>query len=102
MEWLNESISITDFLKRTSLILGKVLCIEDLDVNISLDTKLVNGVGQNDFDLSSIDYADFIVLMETEFDFEFDFFVQIKTIGDMYNYLFERNEGNKVDADEGE
>lgn len=87
MDCLSENIDAVEFLDRTSLILGKVLCVDNLGVAISLETKLVNGVGQNDFDLSSIDYANFIVLMEEEFDFEFDFFIQIRTVGDMYNYI---------------
>lgn len=99
MEHVNNYVDTSEFLQKTSLVLSKVLCMEELGFDITMNTKLVNGVGQNDFDLSSIDYADFIILMEEEFDFEFDFFVQIHTVGEMYSYIFSKEE-SKVNCDE--
>lgn len=85
-ETSKDEITIELFIEKVSLILNKVL--EDGKTpRITPDTKLVNGVGQNDFDLSSIDYVDFIVLLEKEFDFVFYFDINLNTIGDFYSYI---------------
>lgn len=80
-------IEVTSFLEKMREILSKVLCEECLEIPISLDTYLINGVGMNGLDLSSIDYVDFLVSVENEYDIIYDFSARIYTVGDIYNYI---------------
>ena len=61
-------INLVEFLDNVKVLLAKILCVNKLDLPLGLDTKLVNGVGINDFDLASIDYVEFLVLVEKEYD----------------------------------
>lgn len=86
---MNDRIDIAPFLETMGALLAKTLCIKNMNIPITLETKLVNGVGTNDIDLNSIDYVDFLVCIENEFDIIFDFEAKILTIGDIYQYINE-------------
>ena len=82
-----QQLNTIPFLENMSSILAKVLCVEKLDVPVTLKTRLINGVGDNDIELSSIDYVQFLVRVEEEYGIICDFETQIYTIGDVYNYI---------------
>lgn len=54
---------------------------------LTFDTSLVSGVGMNTLNLSSIDYVDFLVCVETAYNIIYDFDIALYTIGDIYNYI---------------
>lgn len=84
---MNINVNKDEFINDMSKMIANVLCMNSIDMNITFDTKLVNGIGDNDIELSSIDYVEFLVNIENKYNIEFDFNVKIYTIGDVYNYL---------------
>ena len=80
-------LDVSSFLENITQILRKVLYNDIISIPITLDTELVNGVGSNNLDMSSIDYVDFLAIVEKEYDFVYDFDSQIYTVGDIYNYI---------------
>lgn len=80
-------LEIIPFLENMSSILAKILCVDKFDVPVTLKTRLVNGVGENDLELASIDYVQFLVRVEEEYGIICDFETQIYTIEDVYNYI---------------
>ena len=84
---MDKNLEVISFLENMSNILAKILCVDKLDVPVTLETRLVNGVGVNDIELASIDYVDFLLYVEKEYDIVYDFETQIHTIGDVYNYI---------------
>lgn len=82
-------LEVKPFLNSMSDILAEILYMETMDIPITLETKLVNGVGTDGMDLSSIDYVDFLARVEYEYNIVYDFNVTIHTIGDIYGYIKE-------------
>lgn len=76
-----------DRLQKLKSILAKILEYEEEEIQINLDSKLVGGVGDNDLNLSSIDYVEFVVEIEKEFDIIYDFNIQISTIKELLDYI---------------
>lgn len=77
--------------------LHKVLEVESLDVDIRDDINLVGGISFGNLGLSSIDYVEFIILMEDEFNIVFDFDVRINSISEMVDYI--KNEKENYSAE---
>lgn len=92
---MENQLEIESFLDNMRSILMKVLCVKDLNIEITLETDLVNGVGTDCLGLSSIDYVDFLVLVETEYDIIYDFDTAVYTIGDVYNFIKEYRKGKE-------
>ena len=84
---MDRQLDVISFLENMNSILAKILCTDKLDVPVTLETRLVNGVGVNDIELASIDYVDFLVCVEEKYNIVYDFETQIHTIGDVYNYI---------------
>ena len=85
---LAEQLDVKLFLEKVSSILGQILQGgNELEVPITLETSLVNGVGINDIDLSSIDYVRLLVIIEEEYDIIYDFTTVVYTVGDIYDYI---------------
>ena len=83
-----EQLDVKLFLEKVSSILGQILQGgNELEVPITLETSLVNGVGINDIDLSSIDYVRLLVIIEEEYDIIYDFMTVVYTVGDIYDYI---------------
>lgn len=68
-------------------ILANLLEDDSIKTSITEDTKLINGVGEHDLGLSSIDYVEFIVEVEKEFDIVFEFEFEINTVADLLSYI---------------
>ena len=75
----NEKLSQEFFLKSIEDILKEILGITELWVNLTMDTSLVFGVGENGVDLASIDFVDLIVKVENEYNVTFEFDAAIYT-----------------------
>ena len=75
----NEKLSQEFFLKSIEDILKEILGITELWVNLTMDTSLVFGVGENSLDLASIDFVDLIVKVENEYNVTFEFDAAIYT-----------------------
>lgn len=84
---MSEQLDLMIFLENMNSILANVLNVDKLSIPITLETKLINGVSTNGLDLSSIDYIDFIAIIETEYDIIYSFDTQIYTISDAYNFI---------------
>lgn len=83
-----EQLDVKLFLEKVSSILGQILQGgNELEVPITLETSLVNGVGINDIDLSSIDYVRLLVIIEEEYDIIYDLTTVVYTVGDIYDYI---------------
>lgn len=80
------------FLKNIESLLQDVLAIDTLNIPITLETQLVNGVGENRIDLSSIDYVFFLVAVEDFYNITFDFDAKVFTVNDVYSYIVEYKE----------
>lgn len=80
------------FLKNIESLLQDVLAIDTLNIPITLGTQLVNGVGENRIDLSSIDYVFFLVAVEDFYNITFDFDAKVFTVNDVYSYIVEYKE----------
>ena len=95
---MNRRLEKDEFLKKISELLAKTLCLKELNVKIDFETNLVNGVGENCLTLSSIDYVDFLVMVEKEYDIGYNFDTTIYTISDLYNYVncYEAIENNEA------
>lgn len=91
---MNEEIKTSYFLEQVKIALQKTLCIDNLNMDITLDTHLVNGVGANGLSLSSIDYIEFLVLMEDQFDISFGFDTAIFTVQDIYDFVLKYKSGD--------
>lgn len=88
-----------EFMKKIKGILLSVLNAageDGEDFELSMDTKLISGLGTESVELSSIDYVDFLVRVEAEYDVYFDFGTVIYSIQDLYDYIirFEAEEEN--------
>ena len=81
-----------EFLTIIEELLTRTLEIPKLDTKVTMNTKLVDSVGDNSIGLSSIDYVDFLVMVETKFDVVYDFDVTFYTVSDIYNYILEYKE----------
>lgn len=81
-----------EFLYKMENLLKRVLYVEDLGFEVSLDTRIINGTEENGLDISSIDYIFLMSLVEEEFGFIYDFDMLIYTIGDIYSYLKDTKE----------
>lgn len=92
---MKQNLDVNQFLAKTSEILAKTLCVEKIEVPITLDTRIINGVGANDLELSSIDYVDFLMQIEEEYDIVYGFETIIYTVGDIYNYVREYTSENE-------
>ncbi len=78
-----EQLDVKLFLEKVSSILGQILQGgNELEVPITLETSLVNGVGIND-----IDYVRLLVIIEEEYDIIYDFTTVVYTVGDIYDYI---------------
>ncbi len=84
---MDHQMELVTFLENIGTILAKVLCVAQEDICVTLETKLVNGVGEGDIDLASIDYVDFLMCIEEEYNIVYDFDTKIQTIGDVYEYI---------------
>lgn len=84
---MNKMPTEEEFLKKTKELLARAISVDELNIPIDLETDLVNGVGENSLPLSSIDYVDFLVMVETEYDIVYDFDTTIYTLGDLYRYV---------------
>lgn len=91
---MSKEFELESFLKKISELLATTLCVDELNMEIDLATDLVNGVGNNSLPLSSIDYVEFLVMVETEYDVVYDFETTVYTIGDLYNYIVNYNGGD--------
>ena len=90
MDTIND---VKNFLEIVNQLILETLQIESIGIPITLNTDLVSGVGRDTIDLSSIDYVDFIIKIEKEFDIIFDFNTKIYTVGDLYDYIMSFSEG---------
>lgn len=86
---MERQLELDKFLEKMRSILKIVLCVKELNVDITLETNLVNGVGIDCLTLSSIDYVDFLVLVEKEYDITYNFDTMIYTLKDVYDYIQE-------------
>ena len=84
---MENQLELKSFLQNMKSILIKVLCLKELNIDISLETDLVNGVGVDCLSLSSIDYVEFMAFVEEEYNITYDFYAKIHTLGDVYNYI---------------
>lgn len=84
---MNTILNTDEFLQKMKELLARAISVDELNMSIDLETNLVNGVGKNCLPLSSIDYVDFLVMVETEYDIVYDFDTTIYTIGDLYHYI---------------
>lgn len=80
-------ITVHEFLKTVESILQSVLEVDKIAVPITMETELVGNVGKDSLSLSSIDYVDFLVCIENEYDIVYDFDTRIYTLRDMYDYV---------------
>jgi len=84
---MDYQINESTFLERITALLSKFVGRQRLPSSITFETILIEGVGENGVDLSSIDYVDFLTRVEDDFDIAFDFETMIYTIGDIYHYI---------------
>lgn len=91
---MNKTNNVEKFLEIVTQLLLETLQIEKTNIPITLNTDLVSGIGMDSLALSSIDYVDFIIKIEEEFDITFDFNTVIYSVGDLYNYIKSYQEGN--------
>lgn len=84
---MNTVLNTEKFIQKMKELLARAILVDELNMPINLETNLVNGVGENCLPLSSIDYVDFLVMVETEYDIVYDFDTTIYTIGDLYHYI---------------
>lgn len=74
-------------LEKIQKILFKVLEKEDIGNDITEQTKLMSSDVNDDIALSSIDYVEFLIDVEKEFNIVYDFDVVFETIGDLVEYI---------------
>lgn len=74
-------------LEKIQKILFKVLEKEDIGNDITEQTKLISSDVNDDIALSSIDYVEFLIDVEKEFNIVYDFDVVFETIGDLVEYI---------------
>lgn len=74
-------------LKKLEKILSRIMEEEELKSPISEETILISEDRTNGIILSSIDYVEFLVDVEKEFDIVYDFDVVFHTIGDLLEYI---------------
>lgn len=86
---MEEKLNQNEFLESMRKILVRILNVEKITIPINFETKLVDGVGEDGIDLSSIDYVSFLIDIENKYDIVYDFDIQIYTLGDIYNYIQE-------------
>lgn len=91
---MNKIDNVEKFLEIVTQLLLETLQIEKTNIPITLKTDLVSGIGMDSLSLSSIDYVDFIIKIEEEFDITFDFNTVIYSVGDLYNYIKAYQKGN--------
>lgn len=71
-------------------ILMQILEVKECDYDkyiVNEETYLVNKTGENEINLSSIDYVRFLVEIEEKYDIFYDFNEEIVTIGDVLKYI---------------
>jgi acyl carrier protein len=80
-------------IERLEKILYKVLEKEKNNEHISEKTRLISNGEMSDTELSSIDYIEFLVEVEKEFDIVYDFDKVFYTVGDLLKYIsdYEKN-----------
>ena len=93
----NSILSTKSFLECVEDILKEVLGVSELWTELTMDTLLIYGVGQEGLDLSSIDFVELIVKIENLYNITFEFDVTINSLQDLYDYIIRELEGNSGD-----
>lgn len=88
---MNDEMKILVFRK----ILADVLEIAEDEISLDVDTRLVGGLVANGIELSSIDYVEFMVKIEEEFNIVYEFDTQINTVSDLISYINHYSDNNK-------
>lgn len=91
------ALSTKRFLKSVEDILKEVLGVSELWIELTMDTLLIYGVGQESLDLSSIDFVELIVKIENLYNITFEFDVTINSLQDLYDYIIRELECNSDD-----
>lgn len=91
-------LSTKSFLESVEDILKEVLGVSELWFELTMDTLLTYGVGQESLDLSSIDFVDLIVKIENLYNITFEFDVTINSLQDLYAYIIRELECNSDDG----
>ena len=90
-------VSTKRFLESVEDILKEVLDVSELWNELTMDTLLTYGVGQESLDLSSIDFVELIVKIENLYNITFEFDVTINSLQDLYDYIIRALECNSGD-----
>lgn len=92
------ALSTKSFLESVEDILKEVLGVSELWIELTMDTLLTYGVGQESLDLSSIDFVELIVKIENLYNITFEFDVTINSLQDLYDYIIRELEYNSDDG----
>lgn len=92
------ALSTKSFLESVEDILKEVLGVSKLWIELTMDTLLTYGVGQESLDLSSIDFVELIVKIENLYNITFEFDVTINSLQDLYDYIIRELEYNSDDG----
>lgn len=74
-------------LEKLQKILFEVLEKEDQGNIITKETKLISSDATDDIALSSIDYVEFLIDVEKQFNIIYNFDTVFETIGDLLQYI---------------
>ena len=94
----NAALSTKSFLESVEDILKEVLGVSELWIELTMDTLLTYGVGQESLDLSSIDFVELIVKIENLYNITFEFDVTINSLQDLYDYIIRELECKSDDG----
>jgi len=96
---MNQELSIDFFLEKVNEILSSVLETNALPT-VTITTDLVSGIGANSISLSSIEYVEFILMIEKEFGVVYSFEKELNTVRELYDYIISyRNNHHFVEND---
>ena len=102
---MNDTVlSAQSFLESVKDILKEVFGVSELWTELTMDTLVIYGVGQESLDLSSIDFVELIVKIENLYNITFEFDVTINSLQDLYDYIIREldcnsSEGNNEQAE---
>lgn len=96
---MNNELDLNQFLAKATELLNQILD-DDIGFVLTRGTNLISEIGDKSVDLSSIDYVDFLVAIENEYNIVYDFDAKIETVGDMYHYIMKYRDKHKDDKNE--
>ncbi len=100
MKYSANNVESSEFLERVKNILLDILSVDDIGMDISMDTELVSSLGENSIPLSSIDYVDFLVCVENAYDVIFEYEARFYTLQDVYDYILMKHKQLEENANE--